>query len=207
MRITKYGHSCILVEEGGLRILIDPGNFVFMDGKVKPEDFKNIDIVLLTHEHQDHTFIDALKIIVQNNHPNIITNKSVGKALKESGIPFQEHAGNLPIKLIDCPHGLLPEGLTAPENTGFLIGGKFLHPGDCIAPREHVTPEILSLPVIAPWVTLRDAISYAKRVNPKAIIPIHDGFLKYPDFINGIIRYAWPDVPLQGTEIGKPFEI
>ena len=25
MRLTKYGHSCLLVEEGPARILLDPG--------------------------------------------------------------------------------------------------------------------------------------------------------------------------------------
>ena len=27
MKITKFGHCCMLVEEKGLRILVDPGNF------------------------------------------------------------------------------------------------------------------------------------------------------------------------------------
>jgi len=27
MRITHLGHSCLLVEGGGVRILVDPGNF------------------------------------------------------------------------------------------------------------------------------------------------------------------------------------
>ncbi|HEV3505907.1 MAG TPA: MBL fold metallo-hydrolase, partial [Actinomycetes bacterium] len=26
MRLTKLGHSCLLVEEGGARLLLDPGN-------------------------------------------------------------------------------------------------------------------------------------------------------------------------------------
>ncbi|MBP9694894.1 MAG: MBL fold metallo-hydrolase [Candidatus Magasanikbacteria bacterium] len=27
MRITKFGHSCLLVEENDVRVLIDPGAF------------------------------------------------------------------------------------------------------------------------------------------------------------------------------------
>lgn len=27
MRLTKFGHSCLLVEEGGARVLLDPGSF------------------------------------------------------------------------------------------------------------------------------------------------------------------------------------
>ena len=27
MRLTKFGQSCLLVEEGGARVLLDPGSF------------------------------------------------------------------------------------------------------------------------------------------------------------------------------------
>ena len=27
MRLTKFGHSCLLVEDGGARVLLDPGSF------------------------------------------------------------------------------------------------------------------------------------------------------------------------------------
>jgi hypothetical protein len=27
MKITKYGHACLLVEEGGARFLLDPGSY------------------------------------------------------------------------------------------------------------------------------------------------------------------------------------
>ncbi|MBY9021963.1 MAG: MBL fold metallo-hydrolase, partial [Candidatus Lokiarchaeota archaeon] len=51
---------------------------------------KNIDLVIITHEHGDHIHIESLKEVVKNN-PNakIITNAGVGKLLDEVGIKYE----------------------------------------------------------------------------------------------------------------------
>lgn len=49
MKITKFGHCCLLVEENNLRILIDPGNYL-----KRADDLKDIDTMLITHSHQDY---------------------------------------------------------------------------------------------------------------------------------------------------------
>ena len=44
MLITKFGHSCFLVEEGSARLLVDPGNW--------SEDIsglKNIEALFISH--------------------------------------------------------------------------------------------------------------------------------------------------------------
>lgn len=67
MKITYYGHSCILVEEAGKRVIIDP----FLTGNptanMAAEDVK-VDAVLLTHGHSDH-FGDTITIAKQNDCP------------------------------------------------------------------------------------------------------------------------------------------
>lgn len=62
------------IEEGRLRILTDPGSYT-----TTQNDVKNIDIILITHEHPDYFHLDSLKTVLINN-PNatIITNKGVG---------------------------------------------------------------------------------------------------------------------------------
>lgn len=50
---------------------------------------KNIDFVLITHEHADHFHIDSLKALLKNNpQAKVITNKSVGALLKKDSIAF-----------------------------------------------------------------------------------------------------------------------
>jgi L-ascorbate metabolism protein UlaG (beta-lactamase superfamily) len=54
MRITHFGHACVLVEIGNTlrtttRILLDPGSF-----STGLADLGPVDAVLVTHEHVDH---------------------------------------------------------------------------------------------------------------------------------------------------------
>jgi hypothetical protein len=60
MRITKYIHSCLLVEKGLDKILFDPGKFSFVEGLVKPAQFHDLSAIVLTHHA-------ALKKILDNN--------------------------------------------------------------------------------------------------------------------------------------------
>ena len=85
MKITKFGHCCLLIEENNLRILTDPGNY-----STAQNDIKNIDIVLITHEHPDHFHVESLKKLLENNpQAKIITNNGVGALLKELNIEYQ----------------------------------------------------------------------------------------------------------------------
>src|SRR3989338_4788257 len=84
MKITKFGHCCLLIKENGVRILTDPGTYSTQQSEVK-----NIDFVLITHEHADHLHIDSLKALLKNNpQARIITNKSVCTLLEKDGITF-----------------------------------------------------------------------------------------------------------------------
>src|SRR5215831_8948232 len=87
MKISKYIHSCILVESGKERLLIDPGPFTFIEGKVKAGDFKAVTTILFTHKHYDHYDIEALKEILQNNpEARALTNKTTAEILNAAEI-------------------------------------------------------------------------------------------------------------------------
>lgn len=67
MKVTYLGHSCILVDTGKHRLIIDP----FLTGNpsaaVAADDIQ-VDYVLLTHGHSDH-IADAESIARRNNAP------------------------------------------------------------------------------------------------------------------------------------------
>ncbi|MCJ8014393.1 metal-dependent hydrolase [Paenibacillus sp. KQZ6P-2] len=69
MKITYYGHSCVLAEAGGRSVIIDP----FLTGNpasgISPKDI-HVDAVLLTHGHSDH-FGDCIEIAKANDCPII----------------------------------------------------------------------------------------------------------------------------------------
>ncbi|HHB51828.1 MAG TPA: Zn-dependent hydrolase [Saprospiraceae bacterium] len=72
------GHSSFFLRMDGISILIDPVffNLPFYKRKVKIpykiEDFKNIDYILVSHNHRDHMDLGTLKILVKNNPQAII---------------------------------------------------------------------------------------------------------------------------------------
>jgi L-ascorbate metabolism protein UlaG (beta-lactamase superfamily) len=183
MKITKFGHSCLLIEEQGLNILTDPGNYINQQDSVV-----GIDVVFITHEHGDHLHIDSLKKILSNN-PNtkIFTNSSVGKLLDEAEISYTllEHGQNITEKgvLFEAfgqKHHIIYKTLDLVDNTGYFIANKLFYPGDALTNPGKVV-EILALPVNAPWLAAAEALDYAKALNPRICFPVHDGNLKRPN--------------------------
>lgn len=180
MNITKLGHCCLIIETKGLRILTDPGAWT-----TAQNDVTRIDVILITHEHQDHLHIESVKTVLKNNpQASIYTNSGVGKILIQHNISFSllEDHNSISVKGVTLEgHGTQHAYIykTVPEviNTGYFIGEKFFYPGDSFYnPKKPV--EILALPVAGTWMRLADAIEYACALQPKHAFPVHDGMLK-----------------------------
>jgi L-ascorbate metabolism protein UlaG (beta-lactamase superfamily) len=181
MKIKKIGHCCLVIEEGERRIMTDPGSWTVE----KHSEEKNIDLIIITHEHGDHLHIDSLKKIIENN-PNgiVVTNKGVGRLLDEVGIRYEiledkkpKDFFNIEIEAYNCKHEEIFRDIFQVENTAFFIGKRLFYPGDSFFnPKKPV--EILALPVAGPWANIKDAINYALEIKPKICFPVHDGMLK-----------------------------
>jgi len=186
MKVTKYGHCCLLIEVNGLRILTDPGSY--SEGQ---NEVKNIDLILITHEHPDHLHIDSLKQVLKNNpQAKIITNTGVGKLLDVEKIAYEivddqksTTEKNVLIEGFGTKHALMYETLPVVENTGYMIAERLFYPGDAWTnPNRKV--EVLALPVAGPWMKIAEAIDYAKTIKPKVCFPVHDGGLKKPGVVH-----------------------
>lgn len=180
MHITKLGHSCVVVEEGTAKILIDPGAYSTTQNEVR-----GLAAIIVTQEHPDHLDLASLKqVLASNPGASVITNRGVGSILAAEGIAYQlvedgqsTTVGGVTIEGYGDAHAPIYAGVKSVVNTGYLIGGKFYHPGDALhVPARPVA--VLALPVVAPWLKLAEALDYAKAVKPKACFPIHDGVLK-----------------------------
>lgn len=210
MKITKYGHCCLLIEEKGLRILTDPSPF-----SAGQEAARNLDLILITHEHGDHFHVDSLKAILANNpQAKVVTNHAVGIFLKEASLAFEllEHGQSrqdkeVVIEGIGTEHAVIYQTLPVVVNTGYFIGGKFFYPGDAFTNPERPV-DILALPVAGPWMKVSEAIDYVRALKPKTWIPVHDGILKSVEFGFKVPSYALDPLGLQGTmpELGKEID-
>lgn len=169
MRITRFTQSCLLIEEGGSRILIDPS------GEDSAVDFSKLDAVLYTHEHGDH-FDPALCKKFMEQGIAVYANASTSKLIEgrpnltQDGQEFK--AGTFQIKVIELPHCPMPDGSAGPQNTGYLINGTIFHPGDG---KELAGLQVdnLAVPITGPDVSMRDAFDFLTQVGAKIGIPIH----------------------------------
>lgn len=180
MKITKYGHCCLLIEENGVRVLTDPGSYTTTQNQIM-----NIDVVLITHEHADHLHIGSVKEILKNNpEVLIVTNTSVNELLKKENIlntKIVEDGESFEYKGIKLSgygntHALIHEEWAKVQNTGYMIGERLYYPADAFH-NPKVPIEILALPVAGPWMKISDAIDFAIEINPKKYFAVHDGGL------------------------------
>ena len=52
----------------------------------------------------------------------------------------------------------------------------FAHPGDSYS--FDATPPVLALPFLAPWGSTTEAVTLAKGLKPRYVVPIHDWYLE-----------------------------
>lgn len=212
MTITKLGHCCLLIEEKALHILTDPGDFaVEAQGTLR-----NIDVILITHEHADHLHLGSVKVLKQNNPDAlIITNTSVGALLQEEGIDYQRVESGQKTNV----HGVMIEGFgnehaeiyhdyKRVQNTGYMIANYFFYPGDAFYnPGRPVTT--LALPVAGPWLKVSEAIDYCIEVHPKTCFPVHDGMLNRTTPLYPLTKMFVEEkgVEFIALELGKTYEV
>ncbi|KND49295.1 MAG: putative b-lactamase [Parcubacteria bacterium C7867-008] len=177
MKITKFPHSCLLIETKARRILIDPGSW----NTALPE-LTDLNAILITHEHQDHFDLGVMKpILAKNPGVQIITHSAVGQKLDEAEIAYTLiepgqtiDISGVSIESCGTEHAII-YGSTSPcRNTGYLIDEKLFVPGDAVHDMPAKQVEILALPTGGPWYKTSESIDYAKAVKPNVVFPIHD---------------------------------
>ncbi|MES2931197.1 MAG: MBL fold metallo-hydrolase [Patescibacteria group bacterium] len=185
MKITKFGHNCLLIEEGSLRALTDPGSWN------QTPDVENLDCILITHEHGDHLDIPQLQEVLSKNPAvRVISHESVGKILDETNIAYEQIRSGEEIKIREvsiksfgtkhaCFYGDMPKI----QNTGYFIANRLFVTGDALHDVPDSQVEILALACGGPWMRMSEAIDYAKKLKPKFVIPVHDAMYieKYRD--------------------------
>lgn len=212
MKITKYPQSCLLIEINDKRLLIDPGSLV--TEKFPANTFRDIDGILITHEHSDHVDKNLLDEILRiNDGITVVGNESTSKALGENKITQivnnndQLSVAGLSVTARELPHVAMPNGDPGPQNTGYVIEHTFFHPGDGIA-IDNLRVENLAAPFAGPDISPRDVVDFIRQVDCTNVVPIHyDYFPADPNMMANIINNYLPDVKVHVINNGETKEI
>jgi L-ascorbate metabolism protein UlaG (beta-lactamase superfamily) len=176
MDITRFGHSCLLVEDGDARVLLDPG--VFSSGF---EDLRGLTGILITHQHIDHLDPTKLRTVVDNNPEAVLyVDEGSDGQLSEFAHTVVRAGDALDLGTSVTVHGsqhaVIHEDIPRIPNVGYLIGGRFFTPGDALTVPD-ADVEILGLPTDAPWLKLSEAVGLLREVKPAIAFPVHDAVL------------------------------
>jgi L-ascorbate metabolism protein UlaG (beta-lactamase superfamily) len=180
MRVTKFVHSCLLVETADRTVLFDPGA---MTEGLDPGNLSRLDDIFITHIHGDHMDISLIKqLLAKFPTARITSTNEVVQALAAEGVKATTTppAG---VELFESPHENVKPVFPQPENTGFHYLDSLTDPGDSHSFSE--TKAVLALPITAPWGAHIRAINLALELKPKHVLPIHD--------------WHWSDAARQGS--------
>jgi L-ascorbate metabolism protein UlaG (beta-lactamase superfamily) len=177
MRITKFGHACVRVEQGGQSLVIDPGGFS------EPESVEGVSAVLVTHEHPDHLDIDNLRrcdvpVFAGSGVAAALAEQApdVAERLREVSAGEEFVVAGMRVGVCGELHALIHEDVPRVVNTGYCIENEVFHPGDSFTSPPQPVSTLLT-PLHAPWMRLAEAVDFARTACSARVIAIHDGFL------------------------------
>jgi L-ascorbate metabolism protein UlaG (beta-lactamase superfamily) len=193
VRTTHFGHSCLLLDTGTARLLLDPGAF-----SAGFESVRELDAVLVTHQHFDHLDADRLRPLLDAN-PGARLIVDSGTAEQLGDVPHEvvapgtalEIAGAR-VEVLGGQHAVIHPEIPVVPNNAYLVDGTHLHPGDSFTPPDEPV-DVLFLPTGAPWLKVSEAVDYLRAVAPRTAVPIHEAVLSRPAMHYGMFERLGPE--------------
>ena len=200
-KITFLGHSTLILDFNGVRVITDPvfrRRIFHLTRTVplpEPVIYQDIDIALISHLHYDHLDIQSLRSLGEK--ALICVPKGAGNLLHKNGIDnFRELAigeefslGKFPVRTTYARHrnSRHPLGMQA-DCMGYLIGDEIIvyYPGDTqIFPEMASLSDRIDVALMPVWgwgphlgrmhMSPEQAAQSLAYLKPKLAIPIHWG--------------------------------
>lgn len=173
MKITKFVHSCVLIEDGDYTILFDPGIFSWLSGLIEITKLPKLSAVVVTHKHKDHLgdpFVSALAMV----QPDIqwIAPPDAHEKLMQLGVKKVTDKSFGGIEVVVGQHADITPLAELVQNLTVNYADKLTDPGD--SHEFTSTKPLLLMPVDAPWGSTAGAARLVTKLKPKYVLPIHD---------------------------------
>jgi L-ascorbate metabolism protein UlaG (beta-lactamase superfamily) len=202
--VTWFGHSTVLVDVDGIRLLTDPvltarvAHLRRVEA-VDPAAVGRVDAVLVSHEHLDHLHIGSLAQI--GRHVAVVVPRGVGPMLVRRGFrDVREVAagesiafGGVGVEVVHAEHGTVRRFVRARSTAvGFVVRGSsdvyFAGDTDLFPGMAELAPLDAALLPVGGWgprlppghLDPRGAAAALGLLRPALAVPIHWGTFRTP---------------------------
>lgn len=177
MKLTKYEHACIVLEDQNASLIIDPGA-LSSSFTVRPD----VVGVVITHQHPDHLSEETLQqIIAANPEAKIFSTQDVADT--HTNLPIHivhpsdiQQIGPFTLGFSGGDHATIHSATPVVQNIGVCVNDSFYYPGDSFT-LPHKDIAVLAVPAAAPWLKVQEAMDYITAVKATLNIPTHDAVL------------------------------
>lgn len=190
MKVTKYEHACLVLEQNGEKIIVDPGSYTRPLG-----DETNVRAIVITHMHHDHCFEEQIdRILKANPETQIFGTDEVVKRIAPRAATAVHHGdfynvGTFTLEFFGDVHAEIHRSIPLIQNCGVLINDFLYYPGDSFT-RPDRKVELLACPSSAPWAKISEIMDFVAEIKPKRGFPTHNIHLSQEGhhMYNGRIR-------------------
>ena len=174
MKVTKYEHACLVLEQNDEKVIVDPG---FYTRPITGE--QNVMAIVITHKHDDHCFEEQIdRILNDNPDAHIFGTDEVVQRLAPRKATAVHHgdfykAGTFSLEFIGDVHAEIHRSIPLIQNCGVMINDYLYYPGDSFT-RPDRNVELLACPSSAPWAKVSEIMDFVDDVKPKRSFPTHN---------------------------------
>ena len=179
MKITKFEHAALVLEQGNQKLVVDPGVYT------QPlEGLADVQAIVITHMHDDHcNEAQLIRILESSPQAKIFGTEEVRTRLENYGefkfeVTAVHHgdffnAGDFTLEFFGDMHIEIHRSIPLIQNCGVMINNRLYYPGDSYTQPDRKV-EILACPTSAPWLKIGDVMDFVAAIKPAKCFATHN---------------------------------